>query len=79
MGKPVAAVLKDALQLSDSDRAQLVDELLTTLETEKNDDVDAAWAQEVEKRASDLSQGTVVPVIWNEVKEKAYRKVQGKN
>lgn len=79
MGKPVAAVLKDALQLSDSERAQLIDELLTTLETEKNDNVDAAWAQEVEKRASELSQGTVVPVIWDEVREKAYRKVHGKN
>lgn len=79
MGKPVAAVLKDALQLSDLERAQLIDELLTTLETEKNDNVDAAWAQEVEKRASELSQGTVVPVIWDEVKEKTYRKVHGKN
>jgi len=59
MGKAAASVLKDALQLSDSERAQLIDELLTTLETEKNDNVDAAWAQEVEKRASELSQGTV--------------------
>ncbi|MBI4682294.1 MAG: addiction module protein [Nitrospirae bacterium] len=71
MGKAVTSILKDALQLSDSERAQLIDELLTTLEVDRDDDVDAAWAQEVAKRASEIAEGTVVPVIWDEVKARA--------
>ncbi|MEW6420022.1 MAG: addiction module protein [Nitrospirota bacterium] len=79
MGKTVNLILKEAMQLSDTEKAQLVDELLTMLEVEKDDAVDAAWAQEVEKRASEIAQGKVLPVIWDEVKERAYRKVHGKN
>lgn len=79
MGKIVNTILKEAMQLSDFERAQLVDELLTMLEVEKDDAVDAAWAEEVEKRAVEIAQGKVVPVIWDEVKEKAYRKVHDKN
>jgi putative addiction module component (TIGR02574 family) len=74
MGKTVDLILKEAMQLSDTERAQLVDELLTMLEAEEDDAVDAAWAQEIEKRALEIAQGKVVPVIWDEVKEKAYRK-----
>jgi putative addiction module component (TIGR02574 family) len=79
MGKTVELLLKEALQLSDSERVQLVEELLTTLEIEKDDNVDEAWAREVEKRAVELSSGTVVPIIWDEVKEKAFRLVHGKD
>ena len=79
MGKTVELLLKEALQLSDSERVQLVEELLTTLEIEKDDNVDEAWAREVEKRAVELSNGTVVPIIWDEVKEKAFRLVHGKD
>jgi putative addiction module component (TIGR02574 family) len=79
MGKTVELLLKEALQLSDSERVQLVEELLTTLEIEKDDNVDEAWAREVEKRAVELSSRTVVPIIWDEVKEKAFRLVHGKD
>jgi len=78
MDKTVDLLLKEALQLPNSERAQLIEELLTTLETEKDDNVDEAWAREVEKRAAELSSGTVVPIIWDEVKEKAFRLVHGK-
>lgn len=36
MEKTVNLILKEAMQLSDAERAQLVDELLTTLEVEKD-------------------------------------------
>jgi len=79
MDKTVELLLKEALQLSDSERAKLVEELLTTLETERDDNVNEAWAQEVEKRAAELSSGTVVPIIWDEVREKAFRLVHDKD
>ena len=78
MGKKVELLLKEALQLPDFERVQLIEELLTTLEMEKDENVDEAWAQEVEKRASELSQGTVVPIAWDEVRKKALRRVNGR-
>lgn len=73
----MSELLKEALQLPDFERAQLVEQLLTTLEFEKDERVDEAWAIEVEKRALELSQGTVAPIIWDEVKEKALKRVNG--
>lgn len=75
MDKSVKLLLKEALQLPDFERVQLIEELLTTLETEKDENIDEAWAQEVEKRASELSQGTVVPIVWDEVRKKALRSI----
>ena len=79
MGKRVELILKEALQLPDFERAQLIEELLTTLEMEKDENVDEAWASEVEKRALELSQGTVVPIVWDEAKKKALRCVHGRD
>ncbi|MBI4691402.1 MAG: addiction module protein [Nitrospirae bacterium] len=79
MSKSVKVVLREAMQLSEEDRAQLVDELLMTLEVEKDNDVDAAWAREVEKRATELSKGTVLPIAWNEVKKTARERAHGAN
>jgi len=45
--------------------------LLATLEPEAENEVDEAWAVEVERRGVELAQGTVKPVIWEEVKKKA--------
>ena len=70
MGKRVELILKEALQLPDFERAQLIEELLTTLEMEKDENVDEVWASEVEKRALELSQGTVVPIVWDEAKKR---------
>ncbi len=79
MNKTVEVILRESMQLTDIDRAHLVDELLTTLETEKDKDVDAAWAKEVEKRSLELSEGSVHPIIWDEVRERAHKRVHAKN
>ncbi|MBI5632225.1 MAG: addiction module protein [Nitrospirae bacterium] len=79
MSKMVEVILRESMQLSAIERAHLVDELLTTLETEKDEDADAAWAQEVEKRSHELSSGKVQPVIWDEVRERARHSVHGKS
>jgi len=79
MNKMVEVILKESMQLSAFERAHLVDELLATLKTEKDDDVDLAWAEEVEKRSLELSGGKVQPVIWDEVRERAHKSAHGKS
>lgn len=79
MNKTVEAILKESMHLSAFERAHLVDELLTTLETEKDEDVDASWAEEVEKRSFELVSGKVQPVMWAEVKDRAHKSIHGKS
>ena len=43
------ALIKEAMGLPYAERAHLVDELLTTLEPEEENDIDEAWAAEVER------------------------------
>jgi putative addiction module component (TIGR02574 family) len=77
MGINADNLIREVMLLPYSERAKLVDELITTLEPEKEENVSEAWALEVEKRADELSLGVVVPVDWEEVKRKAVRLVHG--
>ena len=46
-----------ALQLSSADRARLVDRLIATLDADP--EVEEAWAAEVERRQSEIENGTI--------------------
>jgi len=51
MSERAEKLLKDALALSVPDRADLIVELLSSLDGEPDEDVEAAWAAEIERRA----------------------------
>lgn len=51
-------VTRDALLLTESERAHLAHELLRSLETSTDEDIDAAWAAEVTARANRVREGT---------------------
>ena len=71
MSDRAVEIIKEAIGLPYAERVHVVDELLATLEPEAENEVDEAWAVEVERRGVELAQGTVKPVIWEEVKKKA--------
>ena len=63
-------ILSDALQLPSQARARIAHELLRSLEDEEADDggpVDAAWEEEIARRAQDVLNGTVKTVPQGEV------------
>ncbi|MBI1818284.1 MAG: addiction module protein [Deltaproteobacteria bacterium] len=70
METDVVELFKRACQLPEKDRAELAGLLLESLETEPDPAVDQAWAQEVERRVTELDSGTVKPVPWETVKAK---------
>jgi putative addiction module component (TIGR02574 family) len=69
MSKTGPEVLQEALQLGLSDRAELVAELLASLDGEPDEDVEAAWAAEIERRAARARSGQDVGRPWAEVQE----------
>lgn len=60
-----------------NDRLQIVEELLASLEPDSDEDVDTAWAAEVERRSNEIKEGIVRPILWSEVKLQARERVRG--
>lgn len=70
-------LVKEAIILPYSERAKLVDTLLTTLDPVIEDDCDAAWFVEIGRREQSLADGTAQLHSWDEIKRQAREKVNG--
>lgn len=65
------ALLEKALALPDNERAELAGNLIASLDTTVDADADAAWQEEVVRRAQEVRSGAVATVPWEEVQRKA--------
>lgn len=70
-------LVKEAIILPYSERAKLVDTLLTTLDPVTEDDCDAAWFAEIGRREQSLADGTAQLHSWDDIKRQAREKVNG--
>ena len=52
-------VLREALDLPPTDRAELVEQILASFEFPARKDIDAAWAQEAEDRIDAFERGQI--------------------
>jgi putative addiction module component (TIGR02574 family) len=71
MSKTAQKVLHEALRLELSERAELAAELLASLDGEPDEDVEAAWAAEIERRAARARSGEDAGRPWAEVRDAA--------
>ena len=71
------AILEAALRLAKSERVQLAEQIIASLEPEDEAEVDAAWVAEIERRFQELERGAVEPVPWSKVKESATKQPRG--
>jgi putative addiction module component (TIGR02574 family) len=60
-------LLTEALRLPRSERARMAEELLSSLE-DPADEVATAWAEELERRSRDVTEGRVQAVPWETVR-----------
>lgn len=60
-------IIKDALSLPPGARAMLADQLLESLDWEKEKEVDEAWAVEAERRMQEIRDGKVQTIDGEEV------------
>ena len=61
---------RDASELSEKDRADLAGLLIESLEGPPDEDVEATWAAEIERRVAELDAGTVKGIPWEEVRQR---------
>lgn len=73
MSKTGQEMLHEALQLGLSERAELVAELLASLDGEPDEEVEAAWAAEVERRAVRARSGEDPGKPWADVRDQVRR------
>jgi putative addiction module component (TIGR02574 family) len=62
-------ILKDALNLRPSEKAELIDKLLSSLDN-PDKELDELWAREAEDRIEAYDQGKIKALTLNEVLEK---------
>jgi putative addiction module component (TIGR02574 family) len=62
------SVVEAALQLTEPERAQVVQELLDSLSPEAERLMDDAWAAELDRRVAAFHQGDADAVPWSQLK-----------
>ena len=76
----VQTLLREALSLSEQERADLIAELLVSLEGPAEDRsaaVDQAWAEELERRAPRVLAGETSGEDWSEIRDRVTRALTG--
>lgn len=78
MSRNVEDLLREASELPEPQRAELAGRLLESLDGHPEEGVEAAWAEEVERRVRQLESGEVKTIPWEEVRAKLYARLNGK-
>lgn len=71
MTRAARTLYEEALQLSPDERAELMVDLLSSLEGEPGEDVDAAWNVEVQRRAQ--ASDPADDLAWDDVRRDLHR------
>jgi putative addiction module component (TIGR02574 family) len=68
-------LLEDALHLPENERAEMAARLLESLDAVIDPEVESAWDAEIARRLSELDNGSVKPIPW----EEARRRIRGES
>lgn len=63
-------IKNEALHLSERDRANLVQQLLISLDSPSQEEIADDWLLEAQQRARELDDGSVLPISAEEVRRK---------
>jgi putative addiction module component (TIGR02574 family) len=71
-------LLQKALSLPENERAELAGTLIASLDSAVDPDSDAAWQEEIARRAAEVRAGRVSTTSWEEVQHKARTLLHGR-
>lgn len=78
MTHEVSELLQKALALSEQERAELASTLIDSLDPITDDNVEAAWQEEISRRIEDLRSGKAKTVPWETVYKEVRAILNGK-
>ena len=65
-------LLHSALALPEVERAEIAATLIRSLDTETDEDVDAAWSSEIQRRLEAIDRGEVRLIPWDDVMQELH-------
>ena len=71
-------LLAEVLELPEPARAELVAQILESLDGPPDTDVDEAWALEIERRCAAIDSGAAVTSDWGELRRRIERDIFGR-
>jgi len=78
MTRAARDLLEEALKLDVSERADLAAELLASLDGEPEEQVEAAWAAEIQRRIDRIEAGTEKLLPWEDVQRQINKEILGR-
>jgi putative addiction module component (TIGR02574 family) len=78
MTRAARDLLEEALKLDVSERADLAAELLASLDGEPEEQVEAAWAAEIQRRIDRIEAGTEKLLPWEDVQRQIDKEILGR-
>ncbi|HEX7828086.1 MAG TPA: addiction module protein [Thermoanaerobaculia bacterium] len=72
MARDLKELIREAVELPESDRATLAGVMLESLDPQPTPAVKAAWSREIERRVREVDNGTVELVDWEEVRAELF-------
>lgn len=78
MTRAARDLLEEALKLDVAERADLAAELLASLDGEPDEQVEAAWAAEIQRRMDRIEAGTEKLLPWEDVQRQIDKEILGR-
>ena len=72
MSRDLKELIREAVQLPESDRATLAGVMLESLDPQPTPEVKAAWSREIERRVHEIDNGTVELLDWEDVRAELF-------
>lgn len=72
MARDLKELIREAVQLPESDRATLAGVMLESLDPQPTPEVKAAWSREIERRVREIDDGTVELLDWQDVRAELF-------
>ncbi|PYQ26507.1 MAG: addiction module component, family protein [Acidobacteria bacterium] len=72
MARDLKELIRDAVELPESDRATLAGIMIESLDPAPTAAVKAAWSREIERRIREIDEGTVELLDWEDVRDELF-------
>jgi putative addiction module component (TIGR02574 family) len=70
-------LFRQALQLTEAERAELAELLLESIEPPLDPEIEKAWLAEAERRLAEIESGACQPIPWEQVMARVRRRITG--
>jgi putative addiction module component (TIGR02574 family) len=72
MARDLKELIREAVELPESDRATLAGVMLESLDPLPSPEVKAAWSREIERRVREIDEGSVELLDWQDVRAELF-------